>query len=284
MKLSALFLLISIPVSASAANTPAAAPAQSPRTADGAPGYCIFGAQSGKIFSGEAAFKSIVWKSDVIYVGETHDQAKDHLAQLETLKALRIARGSRIAVGFEMLDTTLQPILDKYAAGEFTEEKFLSETDWAKKWGFDFGLYKSLFDFIVQNKLKALALNVPKTVVSKIARGGLDGLAAEDRQLLPEKVTITAHKKYLEYLKASFDGHGDSPMAKMFTWENYLASMAAWNEGMGAKIAEFVNANPGWAVLVVATNGHVVYNEQAPPGFLLHRERRKMSRGFSERA
>jgi len=36
--------------------------------------------------------------------------------------------------------------------------------------------------------------------------------------------------------------------------------MAAWNEGMGARIADFLGANPGYSVLVLAGNGHLMYN------------------------
>lgn len=229
-----------------------------------APNFCLFGGQSGKQQQGEAAFKSVVWRSDVVYVGETHDQPLDHMAQLEALKAMKIARGSKIAVGFEMLNQTLQPVLNDYAEGKIGEEEFLSKVDWKKEWGFDFNMYKPLFDFIVQHKLRAIALNVPKKVVGKIARTGLDSLTPEERAFLPEKVEITQHKKYNEYLKATFAGHGDSPMAKMFTLENYLASMAAWNEGMGARVADFLNNNPGWSVLVIAGNGHILHNAAIP--------------------
>jgi uncharacterized iron-regulated protein len=229
-----------------------------------APNYCIFGGRSGKSFSGEAAFNSLVWRSDVVYVGETHDQPLDHLAQLAALKAMRIARGSKIAVGFEMLDQTLQPVLDDYAAGRITEEEFLARTDWKNEWGFDFALYRPVFDLVEQNKLRALALNVPHKVVAKIARAGLDGLTPEEKQYLPKTVEITKNKKYNDYLKGAFGGHGAGPMAKIMTLDNYLASMAAWNEGMGNRIAEFLNANPGYEVLVLAGNGHLMYNAAIP--------------------
>ncbi|MHB0995163.1 MAG: ChaN family lipoprotein [Elusimicrobiales bacterium] len=229
-----------------------------------APNFCIFGGQSGKLQQGEAAFKSVVWRSDVVYVGESHDQSLDHMAQFEALKAMRIARGTKIAVGFEMLNQTLQPVLNDYAEGKIGEEEFLNKIDWKKEWGFDYAMYKPLFDFIVQHKLRALALNVPKKVVGKIARTGLDSLSPEERAFLPEKVEITQHKKYNDYLKATFSDHGGSPMAKMFTLENYLASMAAWNEGMGARVADFLNNNPGWSVLVIAGNGHIFHNAAIP--------------------
>jgi uncharacterized iron-regulated protein len=228
------------------------------------PNFCIFGGHSGKPFSSEAAFKSLVWRNDVIYVGETHDQNLDHLAQLEALKAMRIARGSKIAVGFEMLNQTLQPVLEDYVSGRITEEEFLDKADWKKEWGFDFAMYKPLFDFIIQHKLRALALNVPHKIVAKIARAGLAGLAPEEASMLPNPVAITTHKKYVDYLKESYGGHGDSPMAKIMTFENYLASMCAWNEGMGARVADFLTANPGYALLVVAGNGHDLYNAAIP--------------------
>lgn len=228
------------------------------------PNFCIMGSQSGKAFQSEAAFKSIVWKSDVVYVGETHDQPLDHMAQFEALKAMKIARGSKIAVGFEMLNQTLQPVLDEYAAGKLTEEEFLAKADWKKEWGFDFNMYKPLFDFIIANKLRALALNVPRKVVGKIARSGLESLTPEEKQYLPEKVEINQHKKYNDYLKTSFGSHDDSPIAKIFTLENHLASMAAWNEGMGSRIAAFLNGNPGYSVLVITGNSHVLYNAAIP--------------------
>jgi uncharacterized iron-regulated protein len=263
-----------------------------PSPSDG-PGLCIFSSASGLPLSGQKEFAGTLEKADVVYVGETHDRLNDHLAQLEALKALvrrRIDlfpskgsfaptgqmsgpvsagalgsfRGGKIAVGFEMLNSTLQPVLDDYAAGRITQEEFLTRTDWAKEWGFDFALYKPIFDFLIQNKLRALALNVPRKVISKIARSGIAGLTPEERAFLPETVAITGHKEYLAYLKESYDAmHGAKPMPAI-TWENYLASMCAWNEGMGSRIAGFMNANPGWAVMTIAGNGHVMYNAAIP--------------------
>ncbi len=228
------------------------------------PNFCIVGGRSGKDFSGEAAFKSIIWKSDVVYVGETHDEPLDHMAQLEALKAMRIARGGKIAVGFEMVVSTLQPVLDDYAAGKLTEDGFREKADWKTGKGFDFALYKPLFDFVIQNKLRALALNVPRAVIKKIARTGLDSLTPEEKQYLPEKLEVTKHKKYNEYLKESFGGHGSTSTVTTFAFDNYLASMAAWNEGMGSRIVAFLEANPDYAVLVIAGNGHLMYNAAIP--------------------
>ena len=252
------------------------------------PGFCIFDGRTGGGLDGEAAFGAIVRESDAVFSGESHDQLKDHQAQLEALRALGGARGEKVVVGFEMLNMTLQPVLDEYAAGEISEEEFLLKSDWKKEWGFEFGLYKPLFDLIRAKKLKALALNLPKKVVSKIARVGLDGLSPEEKQYLPAKVEITKNEAYLKYLRQSYDGHGRAGSAKAagreygeflrqyilgkekkgmgetFTFENYVAAMCAWNETMGARLADFLNANSGYAGLVVAGSGHVIYNAGIP--------------------
>lgn len=252
------------------------------------PGFCVFNGVSGAPLAGEAAFKAVLRDADAVFSGESHDQLKDHLAQLETLKALSEARGEKVVVGFEMLNMTLQPVLDEYAAGKLSDEDFLLKADWKKEWGFDFNLYKPLFDFIRANKLKALALNLPKKVVSKIARVGLAGLSPEEKQYLPAKVEVTKNEAYIKYIRQSFEGHGKarrgassasaemsflrqyllgnekSGMSDLFTFENYLAAMCAWNEAMGSRLADFLNANPGFAGQVIAGSGHVIYKAGIP--------------------
>ena len=246
------------------------------------PGFCIFNGKSGEPLADEAAFRALVKDADAVFTGESHDQLKDHLAQLEALRALAAARGGKIVVGFEMLNMTLQPVLDEYAAGKLTEEEFLAKADWKNEWGFDFNLYKPIFDFIRANKLRALALNLPRKVVSTIARVGLDGLSPEQKQYLPAKVEITKNEAYIKYIRDSFENHGKARFAGEkaflrqyilgkenkgmggFTFENYLAAMSAWNEAMGARLADFLNANPGFAGQVVAGAGHVIYNAGIP--------------------
>jgi len=222
---------------------------------------CIFNAKSEKISLKE--FKEKIGSADIVYVGETHNQINDHLAQLEVLKILSNDKGNKIVVGFEMLNVTLQPILDDYISRKISEKTFLKKVIWKKEWGFDFNLYKPIFDYIRKKRLKALALNIPKKIVSQIARKGLEGLNEEEKKFLPQKINVPANNDYLSFLKKSFSGHG-APMGKMFKWENYLMSMSAWNEGMGANLVRFLKANPGYSALIIAGNGHVIYNQGIP--------------------
>jgi uncharacterized iron-regulated protein len=177
---------------------------------------------------------------------------------------MREARGSRIAVAFETLDISLQNVLDEYAAGKLSEEDFLRKTGPQKGSGDYLTLYRPVFDLIIKNKLRALALNTPGGIVLKIEREGLSGLKEGDKKFLPARINISENKKYLEFLKASFGGPGLAGAAGTPTWENHLAAVSAWNETAGAAIADFINANPGWSVLVAAGNNRLIYNAALP--------------------
>jgi len=233
-----------------------------PLSADG-PGFCVFSGVTGEAGNMDTV-KAAVAKSRAVYVGETHDQANDHLAQLEALKMLYAVRGKDTAVGFEMLNVKLQPILDSYASGAISEAEFLVKADWKKEWGFPFEIYKPIFDFVREKGLKAFALNIPRGIVSKVARNGLKALTAEENALLPADMQMSKDPRYLDFLRESFDGHGASPMPSTITWENYLDAMMIWNEVMGAGAAAYLNSNPAGGIVVVAGNGHVQYNAAIP--------------------
>jgi len=218
--------------------------------------------RKGKFISREDLEK-LITKADIVYAGEQHDQKGSHNIQLEALKIL-YSKNNKICVGFEMLNRTLQQVLDDFTSGNISEEEFLSKIDWKKEWGFDYSLYKPIFDFIREKKLKAIALNVPRKIVSKVARSGLNSLGDEEKSMIARNIKVVKNKKYILYLKETFSGHGENPMNKMMTFENYQLSMAVWNESMGEKIADFLKANKGYSFLVIAGNGHIMYNAAIP--------------------
>jgi uncharacterized iron-regulated protein len=244
-------------------------PARS-RPAQG-PGACVFSGAGGQPASLPAVAEALA-RSRAVSVGETHDQANDHLAQLEVLKGLAAAHGGKVTVGFEMLNEGLQGVLDDYASGGLSEEEFLRKADWQKEWGFPFALYKPLFDFIRERGLKAAAINAPRNLVTKTARLGLEGLSAQEKARLPEDMKLSDDPRYRAFLRAAFAGHGGASAQfralamPSVTWEHYLQAMMVWNEVMAANAASRLNADPDSAFLVVAGNGHVMYGAGIPFG------------------
>lgn len=262
MKLLLLCGILLLPAGVQAAGKPAEPPGR-PAASTAAPaGLCIFGGQSGLPLADQAAFKSVLRKSDVIYAGGSDVLPADQQARLQLLTTLREARSSRIAVGFDALGMEAQPALDEYAAGKLSEEEFLNRTGWLTRSAADFSLYRPLFALIIKHRLRALALGVPGEITFKVERQGLAALTQDDKRFLPERVTVSAHKKYLDFLKAS---HARlAATGAPLSWKNYLAADAVWSEGAGAKVAEFAAANPGWAVLVLAGNDRLLHNAALP--------------------
>ncbi|MGC8867116.1 MAG: ChaN family lipoprotein, partial [Elusimicrobiales bacterium] len=208
-------------------------------------------------------FRKMLHRSDIVYIGETHTSTFSHSVQLEVIRMM-YEKNKKICVGFEMLNKTLQPWLDKYLTGEISEDEFLNGINWEKEWGFDFSLYRPIFSFVKDNKLKALALNLPRRVVSKVARGGIDALSEDEKKLMAKNIKVNKNRRYKKYLENTFYTGDENPMNKIMTFENYTLSMAVWNETMGERVAEFINLNPGYSFVVIAGNGHIIYNAAIP--------------------
>ncbi|MFA6003541.1 MAG: ChaN family lipoprotein [Elusimicrobiota bacterium] len=267
--------------SASQALLSRAARPTGPRIRAAGPGGCVFDGRFGR--PAAPADAAAAWaRSRAVSVGETHDQANDHLVQLEALKAMFAAHGKKTVVGFEMLNMNLQSVLDAYAAGRLSEAEFLEQADWKKEWGFPFPLYKPIFDFIREQGLQAIALNAPRSLVARTARLGLDGLSPEEKAILPRNMQLSSDPRYRAFLKEAFGGHGRQAAYRAFraealrdpnlkgmpvvSWEHYLEAMMIWNEVMADRVAQRLNQDAGSAVLVAAGNGHVMYGAGIPFG------------------
>jgi hypothetical protein len=117
----------------------------------------------------------------VVLLGETHDRADDHRWQLDVLTALHRQR-KRLAIGFEMFPRRLQPVLDRWVAGELSEAAFLEQAEWKKVWGYDAEFYLPLFRFAREHRLPMLALNVDRKLVQQVSARGWDAVPESERQ------------------------------------------------------------------------------------------------------
>ena len=68
-------------------------------------------------------------RRDVVLLGEMHDNADHHRWQLQTLAALHLLR-PRMAIGFEAFPRRVQPVLERWVAGELTAAQFLERVGW----------------------------------------------------------------------------------------------------------------------------------------------------------
>lgn len=199
-------------------------------------------------------------RSEVVYLGETHDSDQDHQAELEIVRSL-YAKNPRIAIGLEMFQRPYQKALDQYLAGEITELQLQAATEYQKRWGFDWEYYAPLLRFAKQHHLPLLALNTPTEITQKVARQGLGSLTpAEERSLLRGSVD-TNNPAYRQIIFRTYQEHqGHASQG----FEFFFQTQVLWDETMAAAITNFLQTDPGKQIIVLAGKGHIQYGYGIP--------------------
>lgn len=194
-----------------------------------------------------------------VLVGEIHTNYGDHLNQLAVIKGLHKKWG-KIAIGLEMIQQPFQSYLDDYIAGRIDEHAMLRGTEWFDRWRFDFRLYRPIFTYAKQNKIPLVALNVPKELTKRISKVGIKGLNKKERGQLP-KTLDKSNPAYVKRLKNVFGGHSHTS-SKNF--DKFLEAQLAWDEGMAAQAAKFLQTHSGHRMVILAGGGHIINREGIP--------------------
>ncbi|WP_341645409.1 ChaN family lipoprotein [Thauera sp. SDU_THAU2] len=178
---------------------------------------------------------------DVVLLGEQHDDADHHRWQLQTLAALH-ARRPDMQIGFEMFPRRVQPALDRWVAGELSEQQFLEQVEWTEVWSMPAELYLPLFHFARLNKVPMLALNIDQSLIRKVARTGWSGVPDAERGGVGSAAAPSA-----AYVDILFDVHlqharmraGDDKKASREdeAFRNFIDSQLVWDRAMAEALA-----------------------------------------------
>lgn len=202
-------------------------------------------------------------QASVIYLGETHTDKADHVAQLEIIKAMHEAR-SDIAIGLEMFQRPFQAVLDQYIAGEITEAELVEQSEYETRWGFDWELYAPIIRYAQSNQIPLIALNTPREITRKVARQGLASLTGDELKYIPPIDEIdTSDENYQAMVAQVFSHHGGHGHSGP-SFENFFAAQVLWDETMAESVADYVTASPNTQVIVLAGEGHVVFDFGIP--------------------
>ncbi|WP_434614722.1 ChaN family lipoprotein [Azospirillum sp. B2RO_4] len=206
-------------------------------------------------------------EAPVVLLGEQHDKPDHHRWQLHTLAGLH-ALNPDLAVGMEMLPRRLQPVLDRWVAGELTENEFLKQTDWRTVWGFDPQFYLPILQFARLHRLPVVALNVERSLVSRTARNGWAAIPEADREGVGTPAPPTdAYRNRLTETLAAHDrsearaaAPDDAPSKAA---QRFIEAQGVWDRAMAEKIAETRRAT-GRSVIGILGEGHVARREGVP--------------------
>jgi uncharacterized iron-regulated protein len=197
--------------------------------------------------------------NQVIYIGENHDNSSHHLVQLYIIKTL-YNQNKRIAIGMEMLQSKFQDTVNDYIFGNMSEQQFLDKTEYNKRWGYDYSLYKPIIDFAKTNNVPIIALNIESEVIKDISKKGISKLHASDLNKLPKHIDFT-NNKYRKFLYEIFKDH---PNQNNKSFEKFYSIQLVWDEFMAEKIDSFLKDNEKYQIVVLAGNGHIVHGYGIP--------------------
>ena len=219
--------------------------------------------QPGQTYTNQEILQQLV-KAKVVYLGETHDSAEYHQAQLAIIREMQ-RQNRKIAIAMEMFQRPFQSAIDNYLAGKLTEEQLVEQTEYDRRWRFPWESYAPILRFAKENQLPVLALNTPTEVTRKVARQGLESLTAEEKKHIPPISEIrTDNAEYRQLLLEVFQQHQKAAQGNSTAFERFLQAQVLWDETMAEKIAEFVKANPDYQVVVLAGKGHIIYGYGIP--------------------
>jgi uncharacterized iron-regulated protein len=146
--------------------------------------------KTGSFIRGNELFRDLAANARIVLLGETHTNVDHHHWQLHTLAALQ-GRTSNIVIGFEAFPRRLQSVLDDWVEGKLTPEAFLTASEWRRVWGYDPALYMPLFQFARIHRIPMIALNVERSLVSRVGKHGWDSVPSELREGLSDPAPAT---------------------------------------------------------------------------------------------
>jgi uncharacterized iron-regulated protein len=209
----------------------------------------IISGRTGSPVTYEALIKDLAGVR-VVYVGENHRDIYHHQIQLQIIQSL-LKQSPNLVVGMEMFDRSYQPVLDQWTEGELDEKTFLKQVHWYANWRYDFKLYKEIFAFIQEKKIQLVGINIPFHLPSKIAIGGIDSLAPEEKKFLPESIDTT-QPEHRAYVKKIFDSHR---IKGRDDFENFYMAQCVWEDIMAEAVARHLQDRQ---MIVLVGNGHIV--------------------------
>ncbi len=211
------------------------------------------------IYVDQAVMLEQASRTQVVFVGETHDNPASHRLQEEILQTLQQHNPGKITLAMEMFTPEQQPVLDLWIEGQLSEKAFLQQVDWYHNWQMNFAFYRPLLDYCREHKIPLLALNADNSLKRKVARTPLTELSEKEQQQLPD---MKHHDPYQEAMVQAF--FKDHKMGQTML-DGFQRVQTLWDETMAQNLAIYLQgAGADRQVLVIAGGNHVRYGFGIP--------------------
>jgi uncharacterized iron-regulated protein len=197
-------------------------------------------------------------KAGFVLLGEAHTNPDHHLWQLQSM-AMLLGKRNHLVIGMEMFPRRVQPVLDRWIAGELTEPQLLRQAEWNRVWGYDPDFYLPILRFARLNRIPLVALNVDRSLIAQTGASGWAGIAPEQREGVGDPAPASG--EYRKFLHQFFAQHG-TPDESAF--EQFVQAQLVWDRAFAEALAKAANEHPQSLVVGVIGSGHLRYGYGVP--------------------
>lgn len=202
-----------------------------------AAGVTIVKAGTGEVITPRQMAEAAAARGGVVVFGEYHDRAALHELEIELLQALH-ERQPRLALSLEMFERDVQPVMDRYLAGEITEAEFLAQS---RPWPRYVADYRPLVEFAKARHLPVIAGNIPRYIAAQYAKEGV--FAPEHQQYLPRR-TYAPEGAYKAAFYKEMEGMGGEGMRILPTrYQAMYRAQCLKDDAMAERIADYAAAH-----------------------------------------
>jgi uncharacterized iron-regulated protein/poly(3-hydroxybutyrate) depolymerase len=257
--------------------SPAPAPAQAPAPASGpwdAPpierSVSLRAGADGRAATLDLLLDDLA-RAEVVFLGETHLDEATHRFELAVLEGLLARRPGEVVLSLEMFERDVQPLLDRYLAGEIDEAEFLAGS---RPWGNYRTGYRPLVEAARRAGAPVVAANFPAPL-----RRGLDVDAGpwpapvpQDQRAFAPAQLLPNGALYWKRVDNAIRGHAAAMGLPETTPESRLLStQSLWDNSMGEACAQALERWPGRVVVHVNGGFHTAYGDGTARQLLLRR-------------
>jgi uncharacterized iron-regulated protein len=211
----------------------------------------VYDTASGSFIDFEVMLASLA-KTDVVFVGEQHDDANTHRLESAILDGLHRRKVTPV-LSLEMFERDAQSSLNDYLAGETSEEDMVKA---ARAWPRYATDYRRMIEMAKDRRWTVIAANVPRRLaaaVSKSGKGAVDALPEADRAFVARDLQCPL-TEYFDRFAATMSEHpGGTQTAEeqRAALERYYWAQCVKDETMAEAIA-------------------AAYEKRASPGPIVH--------------
>lgn len=202
--------------------------------------------------------------TQVVVIGENHDNHEHHQLQLEVIDAFHQANRP-LAIGLEMFNADNQRQLDRWVSGKLDEPGFirLYYDNWRMPWP----LYCEIFLYARDHGIPLIGLNIDQSIPGKVARQGFASLTPKELRKVPPGITCNVDAAYMAFIRRAYMTHTRDE--KSFV--HFCEAQKLWNVAMASRIIDYFKRHVGETMVVLAGGGHAL--KKGMPAEIAHASR-----------